>query len=81
MPADLICMRLADMVRVHPDQITSRCAVCGHEVGIYPSGQLVLKRMPGLRVVCQICMQPADVTVLAPGAEAEPLQSRPKQTN
>ena len=35
---DLIVMRLADMKRVHPEQITDKCAGCGHAVGIYPSG-------------------------------------------
>ncbi|MEY9184741.1 hypothetical protein ABIG06_006289 [Bradyrhizobium sp. USDA 326] len=75
MLANLVTMRLKDMVRVHPQQITSHCSECGEEVGIYPSGQRVLREMPDIKVVCQVCMKPADVTVLAPGAELEPLQS------
>ncbi|MEY9235435.1 hypothetical protein ABIF78_007758 [Bradyrhizobium japonicum] len=72
---DLIVMRLADMRRVHPDQITGRCSSCGHEVGIYPSGQQVMREHADVRLVCQVCRQPGANTALAPGAEFEPMQS------
>lgn len=76
---DLIVMRLADMHRVHPAQDDSRaCAVCGERVGIYPSGQAVLKARPDdIRIICQHCIGPHALRVLAPGAETEPLESVP----
>jgi hypothetical protein len=77
-PTELIVMRLADMHRVHPEQIVSRCMRCNHEVAIYPSGQLVLAAHPGTIVTCQICSQPGPNAQLAPGAEHEPFQSRKK---
>lgn len=73
---ELIVMRLADMHRVHPDQITGACAACGHEVGIYPSGQRLMRQHRGnLRLVCQVCKAPGGKAELAPGAEFEPFQS------
>ncbi len=75
---DLLCMRLADMIRVHPKQIQGRCAVCDEVVGIYPSGQRVLKERPDVRIVCNVCQEPGGVTMLAPGAEIEPFFSRKK---
>ena len=77
--AQLIVMRLADMQRVHPDQITAQCSKCGATVGVYPSGQKVMREIPGVELICQVCKQPADVTLLAPGAELEPFQSQRKQ--
>jgi hypothetical protein len=76
---ELLTMRLADMKKVHPKQITGKCADCGHAVGIYPSGQRVLMEMKDVRVVCQICKQPSDIALLAPGALLEPFQSVKKQ--
>jgi hypothetical protein len=76
---DLIVMRLADMHRVHPDQIEAKCSQCGEVVGVYPSGQRVMREMPGIKLVCQVCRQPTDVTVLAPGALSEPFDTRRKQ--
>jgi hypothetical protein len=73
---DLIVMRLADMHRVHPKQDNSRvCAGCGERVGIYPSGQAILRRMPATRILCSHCQEPVDAMVLAPGAEREPFES------
>ena len=74
MSAILITMRLTDMHRVHPDQITGKCADCGHTVGIYPSGQNALKEYPDLKIVCQVC-RPGGRAELVPGAELEPSQS------
>lgn len=76
---ELIVMRLADMVRVHPDQITGKCRTCGHDVGIFPSGQRVLQQDPTVELVCQVCRSPGQHAVLAPGAEREPFQSQRKQ--
>lgn len=71
----LIAMRLADMHRVHPDQIEAHCGRCGEVVGVYPSGQKVLREMPDVELVCQVCQPPSGLQILAPGAELEPLQS------
>jgi hypothetical protein len=74
-----VCMRLADMTLVHPDQIERQCYRCGHTVGVYPSGQQVLAEFdPRIDIVCQCC---ADSTSgqLAPGALAEPSQSVRRQ--
>jgi hypothetical protein len=72
---ELTVMRLADMTRIHPDQITSTCHGCGHVVAIYPSGQQIMKRHPDTRLICQVCKTPDPDTPLAPGAELEPFQS------
>jgi len=75
---DLVVMRLAEMHRIHPEQDNSRaCVKCGERVGIYPSGQAMLRRFPEARVICSHCREPYLVTVLAPGAEREPFESVP----
>jgi len=76
---ELIVMRLADMARVHPDQITDKCSRCGHVVAVYPSGQQIMKQYPDVRLVCAFCKTPGTHAALAPGAEFEPLQSVRKQ--
>jgi len=49
-------MRLDEMVRTHPEQVTGKCCTCGKPVGIYPSGQKVLRLYPGnVEVVCNHC--------------------------
>ena len=60
----LVCMRLTDMVKMHPEQDSSRvCAVCGQPVGIYPSGQAALKRCPDAEIECSVCaIQAYDTT-------------------
>ena len=79
MSAFLVCMRLADMARVHPDQIEMKCSDCGETVGVYPSGQQVLRDLPDIPVVCQVCNKPAHIWAFAPGAELEPFQSVKKK--
>lgn len=57
----LIVMRLTDMARVHPRMDrTHQCARCKQPVGIYPSGQIVLRRYNDVEIVCSVCMNPAD---------------------
>ena len=74
-PPQILCMRLADMHRIHPDQDNTRvCARCGHTVGIYPSGQKMLRKFPTLEIVCQRC-SPNFTGILAPGAINEPSES------
>jgi hypothetical protein len=75
MNANLVVMRLADMHRVHPQQITARCSKCDHEVGVYPSGQRVMRAYPDVTLVCQVCVKPGRA-ILAPGAKEEAKQSR-----
>jgi hypothetical protein len=71
----LLVMRLADMTRVHPDQIEGTCAQCGHIVAIFPSGQRLMKNHPDTRLMCQVCQKPGKRSKLAPGAGLEPFQS------
>jgi hypothetical protein len=72
----LIVMRLADMYRVHPDQIVARCMSCQQDVGVYPSGQRVIAQYPNTVIICQVCAPPQSPPwPLAPGAEHEPSQS------
>lgn len=56
---ELVCMRLADMTRVHPRQIERPCSRCGAICGVYPSGQNVLRNHPLAKIVCQRCVDPA----------------------
>ena len=75
----LIVMRLADMKRVHPEQIERTCSKCGHVVAVYPSGQKAMKDYPDIQLICQVCRTPNEKASLAPGAEIEPFQSVKKQ--
>jgi hypothetical protein len=70
----LICMRLDEMHRVHPDQIEAKCSKCNETVGIFPSGQRVLKEVERISIVCNHCAKP-DHAILAPGAEREARES------
>ena len=79
MTHQLIVMRLADMKRVHPDQITTQCSKCGETVAVYPSGQKVMREIPDVELICQICKTPGENALLAPGADLEPFQSQRKQ--
>lgn len=76
----LLVMRLADMFMVHPRQLdTHACSQCGHQVGIYPSGQAVLRRYAGrVDIVCSRC-DPAHLGLTpAPGVLDELFQSVPR---
>lgn len=74
----LICMRLANMKRVHPQMVTGLCTLCDNAVGIYPSGQRVLK-IVDVEIVCEVCRPKADILILAPGAEKEGSESVTRQ--
>lgn len=55
-PIRLVVMRLADMHKVHPQQVTRICKFCGDKVGVYPSGQKALRLNPGpVEIICQVC--------------------------
>ena len=80
----LYVMRLANMHRVHPDQIEDKCGECGEVVGIYPSGQRVMLQhgRKHIDLICDVCMATAerpDVLVMAPGAIQEKSESKPRQ--
>jgi hypothetical protein len=80
----MVVMRLKDMHRVHPLQIESTCDRCGEVVAIFPSGQQIMKDFAGqIELVCHICNNPTPgtVQVLAPGAELEPFESKPKDSD
>ena len=56
--AGLICMRLDDMVKAHPKQLTDQCSECGHVIGIPPSGMRVIaaaKYPRQVKIICNRC--------------------------
>jgi hypothetical protein len=76
----LLAMRAADMVVVQPHMDTTHgCCRCHETVGLYPSGQRVLRRYRNIEIVCQHCMTDGERSdaKLAPGAEHEPYQGYP----
>lgn len=78
----LIVMRLADMERVHPEQITDKCARCGEVVAVYPSGQRIMREtamLGGVELVCHICRPSAAMMVPVPGALDEAKESKRRQ--
>ena len=73
----LICIRLDEMFRVHPEQIILNCSKCGEQVGVYPSGQGVLAEYGDrVDIICNHCQPPGIAAGLAPGAHAESSQSK-----
>jgi hypothetical protein len=75
----LLVMHAADMVRVHPETDWSRtCSQCGARVGIYPSGQDVLRRRPDVIIICNRCEPNKSPIILPSGALLETYQSRPR---
>jgi hypothetical protein len=77
----LIVMRLMDMYRVHPQMDRMHiCLECRLSVGIYPSGQEVLRQYgeQNVDILCQVCRPPSDGFTFAPGALEESGQSVPR---
>lgn len=73
----LLVMRLDDMIMVHPQMDTSHvCSMCGEQVGIYPSGQAILKQYRRVKICCDRCQPLPSKFMLAPGAREESGQSR-----
>jgi hypothetical protein len=71
-PQFLVAMRLADMRRVHPKMSRDHvCSACGERLGVYPSGQAMLRTHPEIKIVCQKCIPAVDLFCLVPGAEDE----------
>jgi hypothetical protein len=77
----LVVMRLCDMFNQHPDQDNSRiCGTCGFKVGIYPSGQKIIKDNPNIILICQVCSVPMDkFGIPAPGAIEEAVEMRKRR--
>jgi hypothetical protein len=71
----LVVMRLADMHRVHPKQITRKCDGCAALCGIYPSGQAAIRCDPTIEIMCHVCQGEFQDGILAPGALFEPAES------
>jgi DNA-directed RNA polymerase subunit RPC12/RpoP len=85
--AIIVVMRLTEMRYVHPQQDNSRvCAKCGKQVGIYPSGQAMLKAHANMRVICTHCFdatptpQPQFI-ILPPEVDDELSESIPASRN
>jgi hypothetical protein len=82
MPDQLLVMRYEDMGRIHPNQDNSKkCSKCGHQVGIYPTGQGLLKKKPKTIIVCSHCVgSDYDGRTVAPIADMmrESRESYPK---
>ena len=70
-PRELVCMRLAEMTVVHPDQQWELCYNCHHTVGVYPSGQKALGRYPNIKIICIHCAKPDDYDIAIPAAETQ----------
>jgi len=41
--------------------------------------QRLMKEIPDITLVCQVCKEDADISILAPGALEEPFESKRKQ--
>ena len=68
----LAVMRPDDMFCVHPRTDFSHvCAQCGHFVGVYPSGQKVLRSYEQVTLICNRCLPPGFAAPPAPGAIKE----------
>ena len=52
----LVVIRAARMTKVHPKtDFTHVCALCREQVGIFPSGQQLLRDQPNAEIVCDRC--------------------------
>jgi hypothetical protein len=72
----LLVMRANEMFRVHPQTDWSHtCSECGEPVGIFPSGQAVIKRYrpENIAVICNRCADADELSLNmpAPGALSE----------
>jgi hypothetical protein len=77
----LMVMRADDMLVAHPQTDYSHvCSQCGEQVGIYPSGQRILKTDKAT-IICNRCHAPDQTSQPAPGALDEVGQSRPVSRN
>lgn len=54
-PEKLVCTRLHDMTKMHPEQTEGECVNCHQTVGIYPTGQRALARWPSMKIWCTNC--------------------------
>jgi hypothetical protein len=70
-------MRASDMAVAHPDtDYTHVCAICGQQVGIYPSTVRLMQKQQNVMLICNHCVQgPTAGVPPVPGALAEIGQS------
>jgi hypothetical protein len=78
--AMLVVMRVARMTKVHPKtDFTHRCGRCQEPVGIFPSGQRLLREQPNAEIVCDGCAGDTTAVLLAgeplPGVRQEARES------
>jgi len=76
----LVVMRQDRMTKAHPKtDWTRRCARCREPVGIFPSGQRLLRGQPDAEIVCDVCAGDTTSVMLAgtmlPGAREEARES------
>ena len=65
----LVVMRAANMTKVHPQtDWTHQCERCHQPVGIFPSGQRLLRKQPNVEIVCDGCA--GDTTAIMLAGEA-----------
>lgn len=65
----LLCMRLADMQKIHPlMSLAEYCERCGAPLGVYPSGQRILaeKGREHIELVCNRCAPSPVVGLMLP---------------
>lgn len=69
----LVCLREVDMVLVHPQTDWShKCETCGAKVGIFPSGQSIIRQHPIVKITCSRCAHGAEAdSVMLPGIPEE----------
>ena len=73
----LVVMRRSNMTLVHPEMIISNCHRCREPVGVYPSGQRIVRKFD-VELVCEVCYGPVtSLPPLAPGAREETRESVP----
>jgi hypothetical protein len=78
----LLVMRYKDMGRIHPKQDNSKtCSKCGLQVGIFPTGQIYLRKFPKAKIICSVCVDNTyDGRTVAPHADMirEARETRPR---
>jgi hypothetical protein len=81
-PAMLVVMRVATMTKAHPKtDFTHRCARCHEPVGIFPSGQRLLREQPNVEIVCHGCAGDTTAIMLVLAGEALPgVRQRARQS-
>jgi hypothetical protein len=80
--AMLVVIRTDRMTKAHPrTDFTHLCGRCREPVGIFPSGQRLLREQPNAEIVCDVCAGDSAAVMLAgemlPGVRQEARESVP----